>query len=151
MDTEERINADILSLTKSLYEKVGALIVPVEQSAASHVRTLLGEANQVIESVVDSPPAKQAEAIAANASAATDTAAQAPAGAAVGDVVGAGAAPGGGASGELSPATAEALSVLAEAYEESREAIIAEGAQATAAPPLTPLDATAGGSPTGSV
>lgn len=150
---EERINGDILQGLKTLYEKVGALAVPVEQSAASHLRTLLGEAHQVVTSVIESPASKQAVAVAEDAAAVIEQ------GKAVSDVPEAGQAPGGGPGAELSPALQKALSDLSDSYEKDREALIASvsagGAQATAPglPALGAPDAAAagGGSPQGSV
>jgi hypothetical protein len=146
---EERINGDILGGLKELYERVGALAVPVEQAVASHLRTLLGEAGQVVKSTEESPAAQQAIALAA----------EVVEGKPVGTVEGAGQAVGGGngtaVGTEPSAEQVAALNALSEQYEQDRAALLAtqqekpqEPAKAPA-PPLPPLET--GGSPTGTV
>lgn len=168
---EDRVNGALLAELHKLYHKVGSLAVPVEESIAGRLRTLLGESHQIVDGFLDSPIVKEAAARVTEAEAERVAPAQAEQvqGAPVGEIAGAGQAPGGGAGAALSEDTQAALAQAAEAYEAERERIIggvtpdgspaaAQGAGATpaAAPPLPSISGGAapagdGGSPTGSV
>jgi hypothetical protein len=173
-ELEDRINGDILAELHKLYTKVGSLAVPVEESIAGRLRTLLGEGHQIVDGFLESPIVKEAAAKVLDAASQEQgqgevkpAVAEHAQGAAPGEVAGAGQAPGGGAGAALSQETQDALAEAADAYEEERERILAGGSATAAAespaagaqadaPPLPSISGGAaptgeGGSPTGSV